>query len=63
MELTEELIVQAGDVIILALALVIMSVFGYLAARAETQLWKTARRIEFRRQQQQSITEGKAHMR
>lgn len=63
MELTEELIVHAADVIVLALALVIMSVFGYLAVRAEMQLWKTARRTEFRRQQQQSITEGKARTR
>ncbi len=63
MGLSEEVMLNTVNVIALALALVIMCLFGYLAVRAEMQLWKKTRHIEPHRRQQQSITESKAHMR
>ena len=63
MGLSEEVMLSIVNIIALALALVIMCLFGYLAVRAEMQLWKKAQHLEPRRRQQQSITEGKAHLR
>jgi len=58
-----EVMLGIVNAIALALALMILCLFGYLAVRAEMQLWKKTRHIEHRRRQQQLITAGKAHTR
>jgi hypothetical protein len=63
MEAPAEVGLGLANIIVLALALVAMGLFSYLAVRAEMQLWRKVRHLEPRRQQQGAITEGKARLR
>ncbi len=53
----------AMDIVVLALAVVVVCVLSHLAVRAEMELWRNVRHDEPRRRVQQAITEGKAHTR
>lgn len=46
-----------------AVVLVAMVLFSYLAVRADMQRWRQTRHVEDRRREQQTITAGRAHLR
>jgi hypothetical protein len=51
------------DLIILAIGSLLISLFSYMAIRAERKLWRQCRKNEECMRMQRQITEGKSHTR
>jgi hypothetical protein len=61
--LAEGVMIGIYNVMGLAVVLVAMVVFSYLAVRADMRRWRQTRHLEDRRREQLSITAGRAHLR
>jgi hypothetical protein len=61
--LAEGAMIGIYNVMGVAVVLVAMVLFSYLAVRADMQRWRQTRHVEDRRREQQTITAGRAHLR